>query len=197
MCPRGERFIPGSGSNFLRLEVRHMHQRRFISAACAIGSLAVSAAWAVTNFSGNTAPSGAHYRQGFGEPICTVNSDLSVTCTGTQIAGVGNTDANITTSISYSGTVTCTNRGGNTVDVKTQTTSTTVLPDPVTRVRNGTLIVQDVTFGGDPSTALISQATCPNGNWKKNLSGSPTLESYSYSLTFVGYDQPAIVVTGP
>src|SRR5215208_1949212 len=49
-------------------------------------------ALAVTNF--DNAPSGAHYRQGFAEPVCTTSTvpttgAISVSCTGTQIAGVG------------------------------------------------------------------------------------------------------------
>jgi len=38
-------------------------------------------------------PSGAHYAKGSAEPTCTVGADGSVSCTGTQIGGVGHTNA--------------------------------------------------------------------------------------------------------
>ena len=168
-------------------------RQRFALAALAIGTLAFSTAWA-GDFSADAAPSGAHFANGASAPSCTVNSNLTVSCTGTVISGVGNLDANVTVNTSYSGVVTCTNNGGNTVEVKTQSTSSSVLPDPVTSVKNGTMTVRAVTFGG--TSGLIASAECPNGKWTKTLA-SATLLSYSYTLTFEGFSQPAITITGP
>ena len=74
--------------------------RKFgIIAVLSLLALAFAAvpALAVTNF--NNAPSGAHYRQGNVEPVCTnttvpTTGAVTVSCTGTTIGGVGNTNAN-------------------------------------------------------------------------------------------------------
>lgn len=171
-------------------------RKLFTIAACAIGALALPTAWAATNFGGNTAPAGAHYAQRSSEPTCSV-SGLKVTCTGTAIGGVGNTDADLLLSVSYSATVTCTNKGGKTVDVKTQIT-TGGSSDKDTDLRNGTLYVSLIEVSGPSDATFTDRATCPNGNWTKQLvEGSPSITGYKYTLTFKGYLDPAITVTGP
>jgi hypothetical protein len=165
-----------------------------------LGSLlAIPTAWATTDFNGNTAPSGAHYNNnGGGEPVCALNPDgFSITCSGTVVSGVGNTDASVLVSIGYSGTVTCTNKGGNTVEVKTQSTSVSLLPDDVTTLKNGTMTIDSVTFGSDPEAALEGGAVCPNGNWTKQLQGAATVISFSYRCFFDGFDQPFIAKSAP
>jgi hypothetical protein len=143
------------------------------------------------------APNGAHYRQGSGDPVCSING-ITVTCTGTQIAGVGNTDANVALSVQYAATVQCRNHGGQIVDVKSQGTSYIPAPDNLTQLRNGTLAVGSFSASTVPSNSTFEgQATCPNGNWTKEVLGSATVVSYTYTLTFVGFSQPAIVVSGP
>jgi hypothetical protein len=149
----------------------------------------------VTTFNDLTAPQGAHYRQGSGEPVCTVTG-LIVSCTGTEIGGVGNTDATLLLDVSYTATVRCRNRGGNIVDVKTQTT-TAISSDDLTDVRNGTLFVSAVSSSSPTTQSFLDAATCPNGNWTKLLlEGTPDVSSFTYTLTFDGFTQPAISVTG-
>lgn len=174
---------------------------RFAIPSLAVAAFAVSTASAsivtTTDFNNTSAaPSGTHYNNtGPGQPSCAV-SGYTVTCDGTKISGIGNLDADVTVFVSYSGTVTCTNHGGNLVEVKTTTQSSTVLPDNVTTVKNGTMTVAGVTFGGDPSSALESAAACPNPNWKKQASGV-TLLSFWYKLQFDGFSAVAIYITGP
>jgi len=173
-------------------------RRRFAIAALAIGALALPTAWAVTNFTGNTAPPGAHYANGSSEPVCSVNqSTLTVSCTGTAISGVGNTDATVLLSVSYSATVQCRNHGGQIVDVKTQSTTSSG-SDSDTRVRNGTLTVAAISATGPSDSNFTSRATCPNGNWTKELvAGSAAITSFTYTLTFNGFGEPVITITGP
>jgi hypothetical protein len=173
-------------------------RQRFAIAACAVGALTLSTAWAATNFGGNAAPSGAHYNNGSAEPVCTVDqSALTVSCTGTAISGIGGTDAAVLLTVSYSATVTCTNKGGQLVEVKTQSTTTSGA-DSDTRVRNGTLTVAPITATGPSDQNFLSRATCPNGNWTKSLvEGSPTITSFTYTLTFNGFTEPAITISGP
>jgi hypothetical protein len=167
-------------------------RQRFAIAALA---LAIPTAWAVTSFTGNTAPAGAHYAAGAVEPTCSV-SGLTVSCTGTVIGGVGNTDATLALSVSYSATVQCRNNGGKIVNVKTQITTATPLPDELTDVRNGQLTVSSFSSSPPSTQSFLDAAICPNGNWDKVPLGSPVVSSFTYTLTFDGFDLAAITVTG-
>jgi hypothetical protein len=45
---------------------------------------------------------------------------------------------------------------------------------------------------------FFEAATCPNGNWTKSLAGgSITLDSFTYTLHFVGFTGDFITITGP
>ena len=152
-----------------------------------------SPAGAVTNFA--NAPQGAHYAQGFGEPVCTL-SGLTVTCTGTQIEGVGNTNATVTLSVTTTFTGVCHNPGVNSkvVEPFTQsetTTTSTVVPS----TKNGRLVVPAQSATGTSSADFLATFSCPNPNWTPEITGTAT--SFVYTLTFAGFTQPAITVTSP
>src|SRR5215212_1751773 len=157
-------------------------------------ALAAVPALAVTNF--NNAPSGAHYRQGSAEPVCTFGADgLTVTCTGTQIAGVGNTNATQTLAVTSTFTGTCQNPGSKNKTVEpfteseTTTTSNQLLPN-----RNGTLVVPTISATGTSSEEFEESFTCPNPNWTDTVTSSDV--SFTYTLTFAGFTAPAISITG-
>ena len=158
-----------------------------------LAALAAPIASATVVFSTSTAPRGAHLSNSSPQPSCTVEpTTLTVSCSAYQISGVGNTDADLVLSATYVATVTCTNKGGNLVEVKSQT-KTTNSGDALTDLRNGTLYVSAISVTAPSAQAFLDAATCPNGNWTKKLaSGSPALASFSYSLTFQGYPAPAV-----
>ena len=161
-----------------------------LSLALAVALTAPLASAAVV-FSTSTAPSGAHLSSGSPTPSCTVTG-TTVSCNAYQIGGVGNTDANLVLSATYSATVNCTNNGGKLVAVKSQTT-TTNSGDALTDLRNGTLYVSAISVAAPSTQSFLDAATCPNGNWTKSIAeGSPALTSYSYTLTFQGYPAPAV-----
>jgi hypothetical protein len=149
-----------------------------------------SPALAVTDF-GN-APQGAHYATGFGEPVCTL-SGLTVTCTGTEIAGVGNTNATVNLAVTSTFTGTCTNPGGHLVEpfTESETTTTTTV---ITSTKNGRLIVPAQSATGVSSEEFLATFECPNPNWTPNVTG--TAISFRYTLTFAGFTEPAILITG-
>lgn len=160
-----------------------------------VTAMAAPAAWAVTNPANG--PSGAHYAQGSAEPVCTVDqATQDVSCTGTTIGGVGNTNATAILSTTYSGTVQCRNRGGQIVEVKSQTTEATS-SGTLRPSRNGQLIVPSLSSTAPTAEELEAKAVCPNGNWTKVLlPGSLDLTSYVYTLTFAGFNQPFVSITG-
>jgi hypothetical protein len=82
---------------------------------------------------------------------CTKWSALRESGTG----GIGNNDANLLLTVSYSATVQCRNRGGQIVDVKTEQTTSSG-SDSDTRVRNGQLTVSPVSSTG-PTDAQFEQ----------------------------------------
>jgi len=142
------------------------------------------------------APTGTHLQTG--TIGCSVDSTGLVTCSTYELAGVGNANAQADLVATYSATVDCTNKGGKLVPVKssvqTAPTSTGVL-EP----KNGRLSVPQLQSGPVPTDAqFIASATCPNPNWSKSVApGSIALESFTYTLHFVGFTGDYITITGP
>jgi hypothetical protein len=169
-----------------------MNATRTALACAAMGALvAAGPALATTNYAAG--PSGGHYSNGEAEPVCTM-ATASVSCTDTAIAGVGHTNATLDFSSTWSATVTCTNRGGSTVAVKTQfprSSSMTLRPS----ARNGTLVVPAISSGAPPAASEFErQAVCPNPNWTKVMvENSAALEGFSYALTFDGFAPNAFI----
>jgi hypothetical protein len=175
------------------MKERQMHKplRLSILAAVLAASALVlvgSSASATTNFA--NAPSGAHYAKGSSEPVCTI-SGLTVTCTATSIQGVGNTNAELSLAVTTTFSGVCHNPGTNSMVVepfsRSETNTTTA---ELTPSRNGRLAVPEESASGpDPA-----DFTCPNPNWTPEVTSAVT--SFVYSLTFVGFDDPVIFITG-
>jgi hypothetical protein len=160
-----------------------------------VTAFAAVPALAVTNFA--NAPSGAHYAQGSAEPVCTL-SGLTVTCTGTQIAGVGNTNATQTLAVTSTFTGTCSNPAGANnpnnpiepfTEAETTTTSNQLLPN-----RNGTLVVPAISATATSSEEFLATFECPNPQWEATVASTDV--SFLYTLTFAGETAPAISITG-
>jgi len=127
-----------------------------------------------------------HFKKG-GEPTCTITStsapSASVTCTA-SLAGLGNADVVVHTSVSGTAVYQCQNGGGNTAPGQNKVligpaTSTTSIP--ASQIKNGNL-----TFTTNPAV-LTAAATvpgavagCPNANW---TGVNPVLTVTTVSLT--------------
>ena len=153
----------------------------------------MTAAQAVTNF--DNAPQGAHYAKGAGEPVCTL-SGSTVTCTGTQIAGVGNTNATVNLSVTTTFTGVCRNPGVNNkvVDPFTESETTEAEPLVVQSTKNGRLVVPGESLSGTTEAEFLADFTCPNENWTPDVTDIDV--SFEYTLTFAGFTEPAIHITG-
>ena len=161
-----------------------------------VAALAAPAAFAATvTFDPAAAPQGTHVQTG--TPDCTV-SGYVVTCSTYELAGVGNTNAVGNLAATYSGTVLCTNPGGNVAPGQTQfptmNTSTGTIQS-----KNGRLTVPALSSTTSQSAieaALLQNTSCPNGKWTKSVqSGSIALQGFTYTLTFAGYTDPYILIT--
>jgi hypothetical protein len=141
------------------------------------------------SFNSANAPGSSNLKSG--TPECVVNEDLDVNCSPYVLAGVGNTNANVSLTASYSATIDCTNRGGNLVESHTTTFSDSS-SSTVTSSRNGQLRVP-----AQSASAFDAPQVCPNPNWKPSIRpGTLTLNSFTYTLTFLGFSSPYITITG-
>ncbi|OJJ37953.1 hypothetical protein ASPWEDRAFT_39661 [Aspergillus wentii DTO 134E9] len=125
---------------------------------------------------------GAHIKSG--QATCTCNPDGSISCSSFQICGVGNNNAQAQITADFTATVTCRNKGGNIVEVKTQNvpaenSSPILRPD-----RNGCLTVPSLSVTAPQDQDFFDAAVCPNGNWEKSLRGNPTTTGFSYDVFF-------------
>lgn len=169
--------------------------RALLATIAALLATLVSAgpASATTNF--DNAPQGAHYANRYGEPECTLVG-LTVSCTGTQIVGVGNTNADLYLAVTSTFTGYCHNPGSKSkvvdpfTESDTNTTSATLTPS-----KNGRLVVPAKSVTGTSSADFAESFSCPNPNWEPEITG--TSISFVYKLTFDGFDDPVIYITGP
>jgi len=168
-------------------------RRVFCIALLSIAMLSLgSAAQAVTNF--DNAPQGAHYAKGASEPVCTVVG-TTVTCTGTAIAGVGNTNATVELAVTSTISGVCHNPGGKSKVVEPFSESvTTSTSSELTSTRNGRLVVPSQETTGPSTEEFLATFTCPNPNWTPEVTSN--VLSFEYTLTFAGFTEPAIIITG-
>jgi hypothetical protein len=169
-----------------------------LAAAVGVSALLLMgpAASAVTNFA--NAPTGTHFAGKSEEPTCVVNSNNTVTCGPTyQLAGVGNIDATLDLSVTYSATVVCINGGGNPSDGQHQGSFTSGVTLDDLRAKNGRLTVPGVTSTPVTEEQFLAQQTCPNPNWTPTIPGGISLSSFTYTLTFDGFGGAFITITGP
>lgn len=171
-----------------------MKQLAFMTLTAA---LAAPLAWAATpTFNSANAPNGTHVQAG--TPDCTA-SGFVVNCSSYDLAGVGNKDATAKLSVTYSGTVICTNPAGNVAPGQTKfptldTSSGTISP------KNGKMTVPSVSSTTDRATietALMQNTKCPNTKWSKSVDpDSIALVGWTYTLTFKGFSGAYITISG-
>jgi hypothetical protein len=139
------------------------------------------------------APSGTHLQTG--SISCTVGPgpSFAVTCTSFELAGVGHTNADVSLVAHYTADVLCSNSGVNKNNsVEAQSTDLTATDDfTATSSKNGRLTVRSAS--ASPTT---SGNPCPNPNWTPTFTNI-TLVDFTYSVTFAGFDNPYILITGP
>lgn len=178
--------------------MRHTLRRLAIATVvvAAVAFPAAALATSTTTINPANAPTGTHLQSG--TIGCSVNSTtLLVTCSTFELAGVGGANATGALDATYTATVQCRNHGGQIVDVKSQAESAPTTTGSLSP-KNGRLTVPSLNSGPVPSAAdFEAMATCPNGNWTKELlSGTVTLSSFTYTLTFAGLSGPYITITG-
>ena len=129
-----------------------------------------------SSFNPANAPGSSHLTSGTVQ--CVVNAKLDVNCSKYVLGGVGNTNADVSLSATYSATIDCTNHGGNLVESHTSTFSDKSTAT-VASTRNGQLSVP-----AQSASAFKAPQVCPNPNWTPLIrGGSVTLNSFTYTLS--------------
>ena len=126
-----------------------------------------------------------HFKKG-GSPVCTVStsgSTSSTTCSG-SLAGLGNGDVDLNTTVSGSAVYQCQNGGGNTAPGQNKVlvgpaTSTTSIPGSAIKNGNLTFTTNPAVLTA-PATVSADVAGCPNANW---TGVNPVLTVTNISLT--------------
>jgi hypothetical protein len=115
-----------------------------------------------------TPTSGVHFTQG-GTPVCRLNADTTVDCTA-ELAGLGEGDIVITTSVGGSAVYQCQNKGGNLAPGQNKVlvgpeVNSVLLPGD--EIENGRATITGFTEDPlvAPPTVSGRAAGCPNGNW--------------------------------
>lgn len=141
-----------------------------------------------------TAPAGTaaspHFKRG-GSPTCTVTltgSTSSTTCRAT-LAGLGNEDMHIETTVAGAAVYQCQNNGGNTAPGQNKVLvgpATTPTDIDSSAIKNGNLtFTTNPAVLSAPSTVSAAAAGCPSANW---AGVNPTLTVTSVVLAI---EQPA------
>jgi hypothetical protein len=153
------------------------------SAAVAPGTYTPTAG----SFNPANAPGSSHLTSG--TPSCVVNAARDVNCSAYVLGGVGHTNANVSLTAAYSATIDCTNNGGNLVESHTSTFAASSSAT-VASTKNGQLSVPAQSVSG-----FSAPQVCPNPNWTPSIrSGTLTLDSFRYTLTFAGFSSPYITI---
>ncbi len=170
----------------------------FIGVASIAAALAAPGASAESIvYNSAAAPNGTHLSSG--APGCTVNN-LMVSCNSFDLAGVGNVNATVTLSITYGGTVQCTNAGGNVAPGQTKFPSLSEGPQKVSP-KNGKMTIPALSTAfltlDEIKAALMQNTQCPNGKWTKSVvSDSVTLVGWSETVKFTGFAGAYLIISG-
>jgi hypothetical protein len=139
---------------------------------------------------GANAPGSSHLASGTIQ--CVVAANLDVDCAAYVLGGVGNTNAIVSLTATYSATIDCTNKGGNLVESHTAQFSDSESA-AVASTRNGQLRVPALS-----ASPFDAPQVCPNPNWTPSIrAGTLELESFTYTLTFAGFGAPAVLISEP
>ena len=109
---------------------------------------------------------------------------------------MGNLGATETLTLNVTADVVCRNPGSKRMIVEPHSYSATDTtgPIPLEPTRNGTLVVPQIS-GSTSASEIDAAFQCPNTNWEDEVT-NVTVTGYTYTLTFNGFTQPFIVVTG-
>ena len=144
-------------------------------------------------FQSANAKTGVHVQTG--TPTCTVNADLSIDCTGYELGGVGNTNADAALTAQWTADVLCHNPAdgknrNNDIEAQGTVLDATVNQNDI-RAKNGRMDVQPMSIG--PNTG---GNPCPNVNWEAQFVNL-ALVSFEYTLTFDGAAGAFITIAQP
>jgi hypothetical protein len=141
------------------------------------------------------APHGTRFMAGTPKPTCTVDG-VAVTCSSYDLRGVGTTRAEALLWVTWTALIQCKDEAGQVVEVSVNEEQDGAIYYLESNGRLGVPVL--ATSSGFPQGHFEEIATCPVEEWIPGVvPGSITVTDFSYDLTFEGFTEPAITVTGP
>jgi hypothetical protein len=128
--------------------------KRYLLLVLAVGAVAAFA------FPAASSAQSGHF---VGTQTCT-DIGTQVSCDG-KVAGLGGTTFSLTVSAQGSGSVTCTNPGGNVAPGQSFTTTVSGSSGPVDTPRNGQFRFNDLTT----NAPTVPAGSCPNRKWTPSV----------------------------
>lgn len=140
-------------------------------------------------FTATASAQNPHFVTGVAAPECSTTG-TTVTCTGTEIAGVGNNNAVANLEVTATGIVDCNNPSESNQNNPIESHETTFnfsATSGVLEPKNGRLLVPSLSATAPTSlTPEQEAALCPNPNWVAVLrEGSVTITSFTYTISFL------------
>src|SRR5215217_907694 len=166
------------GSSGGRLAKEKITVRRLM-----LGVLFMVGAFAASTSVAAAAP---HFTHG-GEPVCTIvitGGEADVTCP-TELAGLGEGDLLVETTVAGFAVYTCENQGGNTAPGQNRVLegpTTTPVTIPGGSIKNGRATVPGTSTLTAAPTVSGAAAGCPNNNWT-GVNPEVTITSVTFSAT--------------
>ena len=170
-----------------------------------LGIIAVLSAFLLAMTAMPALAANPHIVEGVAAPECSITG-TTVTCTGTEIAGVGNNDGVATLDVTATGIVDCNNPSESNQNNPIESHEATFdfsTDTGVIEAKNGRLLVPPLSATAPTTLTAEQEATlCPNPNWDAVLrEGSVTITSYTYTINFVDREgnvtENFLTLTGP
>jgi hypothetical protein len=126
-----------------------------------------------------------HWKNG-GQPNCSPSSGPTVTCSSAVVAGLGNFDVQVSMTFTATQGRVCHNKGNPDNFVRGQNpaigTGGTGASFPAEEIKNGTLVVPEMTATAILTPGTAKSAGCPNANWTVTLEGPVTITGGVYTF---------------
>jgi hypothetical protein len=147
------------------------------------------------------APNGAHFAQDAVAPTCTITTNpatntISVSCTGTQLQGVGNTNALTSLEVDAEAQILCHNPGSKDKLVEPHTADITAdNTNEDTPSRNGRIAISPISVTVSEAD-VEQQFECPNPSWREEVT-TLTVTSVVYTVRFASFNCDVFSATFP
>lgn len=112
-----------------------------------------------------------HYKGRNGKPTCTIEENTA-SCSGGEVAGLGNADVRVSVSLGAAADTFCHNPGNSNIvpgQNPAEATGSTSIDLSADQIKNGTLVLPAISTTVTVPVPTVAAAGCPNDNWTVSL----------------------------